>query len=48
MDAHTDDNLKAEVVVHEEDVRTKKITRKVLWKLDTRVLPVLALLFLCK
>lgn len=38
---------KAEVAVHEEDVYEKKLTRKILWKLDTRVLPVLALLFLC-
>ncbi|ETN36542.1 uncharacterized protein HMPREF1541_08820 [Cyphellophora europaea CBS 101466] len=38
---------KAEIAIHEEDVLARKMTRKILWKLDTRVLPVLALLFLC-
>ncbi|KIW32027.1 uncharacterized protein PV07_03606 [Cladophialophora immunda] len=30
-----------------DDAQTKALTRKLLWKLDTRILPVLALLFLC-
>ncbi|GAP86970.1 putative MFS general substrate transporter [Rosellinia necatrix] len=38
--------------VGKEDVRTpeefdKKLERRVLWKLDTRILPILAVLFLC-
>jgi hypothetical protein len=32
---------KAEVAVHEEGVYEKKLTRKVLWKLDTRQVTVL-------
>jgi sugar phosphate permease len=31
----------------EDEVELQKITKKILWKLDTRVLPVLAILFLC-
>ena len=30
-----------------EDAEVKNMTRKILWKLDTRVLPTLAILFLC-
>ena len=30
-----------------DDHVSKALTRKLLWKLDTRILPVLALLFLC-
>ncbi|KAL4801762.1 major facilitator superfamily domain-containing protein [Aspergillus unguis] len=30
-----------------DPVAEQKLTRKILWKLDTRILPVLALLFLC-
>ncbi|KAI1255580.1 hypothetical protein MGN70_002695 [Eutypa lata] len=29
------------------NVDEKRMTRKILWKLDTRILPVLAALFLC-
>ncbi|ETI22534.1 hypothetical protein G647_06609 [Cladophialophora carrionii CBS 160.54] len=31
----------------DDDAHTRALTRKLLWKLDTRILPVLALLFLC-
>lgn len=27
---------KAELAIHEEDVHAKKLTRQILWKLDTR------------
>ena len=37
-DQEQDDALpeKAELAVHEEDVHAKKMTRHILWKLDTR------------
>lgn len=37
-DRERDDVLpeKAELAVHEEDVHVKKLTRQLLWKLDTR------------
>ncbi|KAK5280366.1 hypothetical protein LTS03_009470 [Exophiala xenobiotica] len=31
----------------DDDENTKKLTKRLLWKLDTRILPVLAILFLC-
>ncbi|KAG9615454.1 hypothetical protein KCV04_g16277, partial [Aureobasidium melanogenum] len=34
-------------LMHLDDGAQRALTRRVLWKLDTRILPVLALLFLC-